>query len=988
MRRAPSILLLVVVACGGAGGAAPHAMATLGPPDPGGHLERRTGQASLQRLPDLTVPATAVAAENDHFYVEVPFDRTTAGHGQIVRVAVGGARFGFAVPSNHSIIVRLVGASAPADGLELTWFAADPEADLAGGALQGGLSQRIHITGIGAARAQNAFLPKDFFSAAVQWFSARGETAHGVQPFFAFAHARLQTLASGTDDAEWANNAWQRDSRLTELMSLYTGLESVEESMQVDRGLLLNHSAAARADATVHRTVDVNSIAGVPLPAHPWDKMLAEPGAPRPVVEPLAAVVPADMLYLYFHDLRTFVALADEVDGWAWPLLETLEQRGGASHLVERYEEQLAVERTELAKRLGNLVADGVAIVASDPLLREGTDVSLVFKVKNRALLIGMLDELAARVVARHTDAAKSEYQLGGVTVKLLATPDHRVYRHQLELGDVLVISNSRAALARFIDVRDGKRPSLAASGDFRWMRAMYPFDPANEDGFAFAGDSLIAGLVGPRVKILESRRIEAQADLLAVNHAALLFGWLEGRAPRDLAELLASRLLRREELAHAGGEPIGFEGAAGASSAWGNVESLTPLIELTIDKVSPAEEAAYQRFVTSYQDYWRGYIDPIAVRIRRQDDGKRLAFDARILPLITASDYDHVLEEVGEKTIAPPVIAGGAQLTLAIGADAGMRRDVDGLARELTGRHDIGLAWLGDWVAVGVADRGSLWDVALTWADIPGLGERHHADEEAVNAHIPLYVAAQVKNRVGLAAMLTAAHAFVDASAAGLVDWHAGAPYHGVETVTIEEKPAPGRKKELGGATLHYAIPGDQLILSLDRATLEQQIDRVLAGEVATAAAPAQVALMLASLRVQGWLARTVAALLEKDALVATHVAMLAHEAIYFGTGGASGSFAVAVANPAERRRLALAYLGFEPSSPQAGELSVDAIGLVHHSLYGSDVEPALPDTAAEATTPLARVVDAIASLSLTLAFEGEKDRRGLHATGEWLWR
>ena len=73
--------------------------------------------------------------------------------------------------------------------------------------------------------------------------------------------------------------------------------------------------------------------------------MVAElPGAPKPVVEPLAAYVPHDMLYVHFHDLRTLVRLAADLDELVTPLVRVLEEQyeprraagGGGAELLGR----------------------------------------------------------------------------------------------------------------------------------------------------------------------------------------------------------------------------------------------------------------------------------------------------------------------------------------------------------------------------------------------------------------------------------------------------------------------------------------------------------------------------------------------------------------------------------------------------------------------------------------------------------------------------
>ena len=93
---------------------------------------------------------------------------------------------------------------------------------------------------------------------------------------------------------------------------------------------------------------------------------------------------------------------------------------------------------------------------------------------------------------------------------------------------------------------------------------------------------------------------------------AALLYGWIYGKSPASVEELIASKLLRNEELKHANGTPIAWRPGETPRSAWGTPSALTPLIDLsTPDTVTEPEKVAYERFSRTYESYWSGYIDP-----------------------------------------------------------------------------------------------------------------------------------------------------------------------------------------------------------------------------------------------------------------------------------------------------------------------------------------------------------------------------------------
>ena len=80
--------------------------------------------------------------------------------------------------------------------------------------------------------------------------------------------------------------------------------------------------------------------------------------------------------------------------------------------------------------------------------------------------------------------------------------------------------------------------------------------------------------------------------------------------------------------------------------------------------------------------------------------------------------------------------------------------------------------------------------------------------------------------------------------------------------------------------------------------------------------------------------------------------------------------------------KRKALAYLGYEPAVTQGGNFESAGNGRLTHSIYGTIAEPTLV-TVPVAGSPLAKLIDGLASLGLHLGFEGEGATSGLHVTG-----
>jgi hypothetical protein len=936
-------------------------------PDPGPKLTRRTGKANAEKLPDVQIVAEHRFAAQGHFYVCAPYPTRSDAITWAVWIAVAGDRHAFAAEKGQGngteLCVRMVGEGAPKGPLRVT---VHRRASKDGGGFLGGRVQNVDIVNIDKA-AMDPSTKTAFFRAGSETFRNR-VTWNSSDPFFSFASGRFVRMGD-PKQKQTGVNSWNVGfaprPELDQLMDLYTGMTSVEEALQTDRGLF-------GVNAKEVGTIDPKTVNGVPMPAHPWARMQKKLGK-QPVVEPLAASVPADMLYAGFHDIRSALVLLRELDTRISPLAQALEHGGGFRNFGERTDEELALQRTGLAEKLGNAAVDGMALATSDPFLREGSDVSVLFGIKQKALLTSALDGFAARSKATHPTQTEKTYLLSGKKVTLISTPDGTVSRHQLELGNVLILSNSKRALERFVSVSEKRAKSLAESEDFRYFRSLAPFEKEHEDGFVFASDDFVRATVSPRTKILEARRLARGADLAAVNHAALLYGWLEGKAPASTADLVKAGYLEQKELVHSDGARIDFDPKRGASSSWGRPARMTSLIDLDLGLVTASEKQAYERFRESYQQYWRGYIDPIGARVSLGADGKKISVDMRILPLIEQSEYKSMLADVGEQHVKIPELGSGLRWVLAIGKDAEIRRMGDRLAGQFSRRRELAFSWVGDWVTAGAADRSGLWDLALQSAQVPEIGSRDKIGDLAMLGRAPIWGAVHVKNRLALAAALTALRAAMKEAAPGITDWRSGGSHRSVEITEIHDKSDSRSKEEL---TVSYAIVKDVLVVSLDRATLERQIDSVLDGNVPDSKqGDIQSAIELRPAS-GGFLSRTLMGVIETEALHAHDASLLAYEALARGIPNLPTDRAAV-------RTLALGYLGTEPVSPFAGEITLTN-GLATHSTRGTAVEPIVP-AVPEGNGSVLEVVKNIERLSVGIGFEGKGDERGLRTRIEW---
>ncbi len=141
------------------------------------------------------------------------------------------------------------------------------------------------------------------------------------------------------------------------------------------------------------------------------------------------------------------------------------------------------------------------------------------------------------------------------------------------------------------------------------------------------------------------------------IGNAAMLFRTETGRAPKSLEELAETKcapgVFGKGDLAHPDGGTysLSADGMSGVCSKYGRAEALTPIIEHLVTEVSGEEGEEYQDFVREYNEYWRTYFDPIAIRV--QATGKQYRLKTLILPLIDNSIYSTMAQLMGGKPVA-----------------------------------------------------------------------------------------------------------------------------------------------------------------------------------------------------------------------------------------------------------------------------------------------------------------------------------------------
>jgi len=746
-------------------------------------------------------------------------------------------------------------------------------------------------------------------------------------------------------------------SELARLMDTTTGMTSLQETLQTDRALLANSDEPA--------TVALADLKPPSFKPHPWAAMTAALGRTAPL-EPLATSAPAAFYYVRFRTISHLIRLREELDGGIAPALAGMGE-GADYDLAARYEGELGLRQGPLTKLLGPTVVDDLAVVGSDPYLREGSDLSFVFRVRARPAFEAALAGTLAAFGAAHGGLKTTTIDHQGTPISVTRSTDGVVRRHRATVSGFDVVSNSLTATRRVIDAVSGREPRLADEPDFRYMLARDASTAG--DVLAFLSDKFVGEVIGPRQKVLEARRQIALAELLRPGYAALLYGWMYGRMPASADEVVASGLLKREELAHAGGERIDWQPGRAARSSWGAVGELTPLIDLpAVAKVTPSEKAAYDIFVGGYQNFWRTSIDPVAIRIALSPEGRGpLSADMRVLPIISGTEYADMLRTVGRARVEVAGAPGGLRTAIGIGADAEIRHLLTRSLREVPMIGSLKVDWMGDWALLGMDDsatpasREAIKKEAATGAS----SDRSLRDL----VELPIYAGVEVRNMTAAVAFLAGARAIVDQAAPGAIKWGEAGRERDVPFVAVRAGSAVG--EETRDVTLYYAFCKSALVLSLSESALRNRIDDCLDGRQprAKSAAGAEGPQWILDLdmRERGplwWRLAFMAA--SGRTTVSERWSMAAAEAVLRGAPGAS---------PSVVRTLARDTLGAIPATPE-GRAYVLADDGLHDPLRGArrgSDKLGLLDLLASEESPFVRLGRLIARTRSEVAFDDE---------------
>lgn len=625
-----------------------------------------------------------------------------------------------------------------------------------------------------------------------------------------FRHQRRVATGNVPEDEDQRGPLadFEANRNVESTFDLFSGGRAVRENLQLNRQLRLRDKD--------DDLVDVDSIEGITVQQIDWKPLLK--GA-EPELDPLARLIPADQHVVFFPSFAAATRLSDEIGRKGTPLARLLEARSEDELVRERYERQLCLPLSALARLLGPHLIGTVALTGSDPYLFTGTDVAVLFETEQPAALEKVLLGRAALAAKDVTGSKPVSGKAEGLRYTGFRSPDRRVSCYIARLVGAVVVTNSPWQLMRLSAIAAGESDALAGLDEYKFFRQRYPRGEADETALCFLSDATIRRWSGPRWRIAASRRLREAAvmsELTADFLDDIVTGKLEpGPVETDLP-LDAGDQLRLSE-----------HGVVSAND--GTLEFQTPIVEMVMDQVTKAESDAYKNWREGYQRNWRWAFDPIALRITANDE--KLSADLTVMPLIFGSEYRQLVDVSRGAALAADGAdrhAALAQLALAINVESQTIKQYGNFAQSVVRANALG--WIGSSLSL-YADPGEFWQK---------LAEQTTAEEAAKYAseHIndmPVAFYIEVANAIKLTAFMTALRAVIDQTAPGMTAWESHT-YRDEPYVTIT--PTERAQANLPNGvrpSLYYTFSADGLLFTPNETLLKRYLDRVIARRAAS---------------------------------------------------------------------------------------------------------------------------------------------------------
>ena len=615
----------------------------------------------------------------------------------------------------------------------------------------------------------------------------------------------------------------QRNFDRGDMYDLFSGGRAVAENLQLDRALQIRGNAKD--------DVKVDTLPGITIKEMDFTALLK--GA-QVKADPLARHIPADQYAVFFPSFPAVLDLMDRVENNSVPVMQNMMPQSADAGILKRYQTQIGLHASNIARLLGPQFVRSVAVTGSDPSFAMGTDVALLFESPNPTALQTMLLAQISQNTAGQQGIRTVTENIEGIGAVQSFRADYRtVNSYVARLDDTIIVTNSLVQVRKLADLKAGKIKPLADSPEYQFFRARYEIAKGDETAFLVISDATIRKWCSARYRIADARRIQ---DLAKANN--------DVAADADLT--FAGRPGPSRSLPYVIYQPNGL---------------LIPVAEMQFDTVTKAEADAYAQWRDGYQRNWSGVFDPIALRISLRP--QQMAGDLTIMPLIATSEYRQFINFSEGASLS--AADGDPHGALAHGVFAINRKSQTARSWSTMGKSMLPgvtidpLGWLGNSVALYADDD-------PYWKELAAANDTDQFMQHNIG-RLPVALRAEANSPLKLALFISAARALIEQSAPGLTTWEPQ-EYNGKAYVRISSK---GNNADVN-YTIYYAALPDSLTVTLNESVIKHALDRAIAATQPAAAqtAGAQPAFAIAKPQpaTRPWLGKNLAVQVRGDSM------------------------------------------------------------------------------------------------------------------------
>lgn len=393
-------------------------------------------------------------------------------------------------------------------------------------------------------------------------------------------------------------------------LELLLGMERLR--LEIMRETLLGQSA-------------FNVPANQPLPRPlQWPPLPISAPAANVPIEKLASHVPEECFYLRFGRFTNYLWFTDLTEDYGGDIASMVTLRSYVPPMSDRSQQQLGLERNELARVFGPQVISDVALIGRDTYVQQGAAIGILFEARNTELLGDDIQKQRRKAMEKEkaNGATEQKVQIGGREVSFVYTPDNRLRSFWAVDGDYHLVTTSREIVERFFEAGQGKG-SLAKAEEFRRARTVMPID-RDDTIFIYFSSAFFQGLLTPQYQIETYRRLQSLTDL-EILQMAKWAARAEGLRDESIEGLIAGGLLppgfgRRPD----GSEPI-ITRTEMRDSRRGARGYFTPIPDMEIRGITTSERERYETMATMYEQQWK-QLDPLMFGIKRYAlEGERM---------------------------------------------------------------------------------------------------------------------------------------------------------------------------------------------------------------------------------------------------------------------------------------------------------------------------------------------------------------------------